>query len=46
MNIISNAPPEHDPLAASRTTADDRLLLSHWLPPQSGIVPLVRFRTH
>ena len=33
----------HDPLAASLTTADDRILLSHWLPPQSGIVPVIRF---
>lgn len=44
MNESDNADPAHDPIAASLTTADDRVRLSHWLPPQSGIVPLVRFR--
>jgi sulfoxide reductase catalytic subunit YedY len=34
--------PSHDPLAASLTTADDRVLLSKWLPPSEGIVPRVR----
>ena len=33
----------HDPLAASLTTADDRVLLNHWMPPQSGIIPVIRF---
>ena len=36
-------PPVHDPLAASLTQADDRVLLNHWLPPQAGIVPRIRF---
>jgi methionine sulfoxide reductase catalytic subunit len=31
-----------EPLEASLTHADDRLLLSHWLPPQDGIAPRVR----
>jgi methionine sulfoxide reductase catalytic subunit len=31
-----------EPLEASLTHADDRLLLSHWLPPQGGIAPRVR----
>jgi sulfoxide reductase catalytic subunit YedY len=35
----------HDPIEASLTKADDRIRLNHWLPPQAGIVPLVRFRT-
>lgn len=35
----------HDPLAAQLSDADDRLRLSHWLPPQKGIVPLIRLRT-
>jgi len=32
----------HDPLAASLSAADDRVLLSQWLPPSEGIVPRVR----
>jgi len=40
-----NAAPSHDPLAAKLSAADDRLLLSHWLPPQEGIVPRVRLGT-
>ncbi len=35
----------HDPLAASLSVADDRILLSHWLPPQEGIVPRIRVGT-
>ena len=31
-----------EPLEASLTHADDRLLLSHWLPPQEGVAPRVR----
>ncbi len=34
--------PPHDPLAAKLSAADDRILLSHWLPPQEGIVPRIR----
>jgi sulfoxide reductase catalytic subunit YedY len=33
---------EHDPLARSLSVADDRIRLSHWLPPRQGIVPQVR----
>ncbi len=44
MDNISNARPIHDPIEADLTKADDRILLSHWLPPQAGIVPLIRFR--
>jgi len=32
----------HDPIAASLSPADDRLVLSHWLPPQAGIIPRIR----
>ena len=35
----------HDPIEASLTGADDRLRLSHWLPPQSGVVPRFRLGT-
>ena len=35
-------PLPHDPLAAKLTSADDRLHLSDWLPPQWGIVPRIR----
>ena len=43
MNNLPRRPPGHDPIEASLTHADDRILLSHWLPPQAGIVPRVRF---
>ena len=39
LNGTRRAPPVHDRIAASLTPADDRLVLSHWLPPQEGIVP-------
>lgn len=42
MTTTRGVPPVHDPIAASLTPADDRLVLSHWLPPQEGIVPRVR----
>ncbi|MCJ2062794.1 molybdopterin-dependent oxidoreductase [Methylobacterium sp. J-088] len=41
MTDVSEMPP-YDPLAAKLSEADDRVLLSHWLPPQAGIVPLLR----
>jgi DMSO/TMAO reductase YedYZ molybdopterin-dependent catalytic subunit/thiosulfate reductase cytochrome b subunit len=40
-SVKVTAPP-HDPIAASLTPADDRIVLSHWLPPQEGIVPRIR----
>ena len=40
------APPAHDPLAAKLSAADDRVLLSQWLPPQAGVVPKVRIGRH
>lgn len=36
------APPAHDPIAAALSGADDRVVLSHWLPPHQGIVPRIR----
>ena len=32
----------HDPLAKRLSAADDRVRLSHWLPPQAGVIPRVR----
>ncbi len=43
MHSNSDTRPTHDPIQASLTPADDRVLLSHWLPPQSGVVPRIRF---
>jgi methionine sulfoxide reductase catalytic subunit len=38
--------PPHDPIAAALSSADDRLVLSHWLPPQTGIAPHIRIGNH
>ena len=43
MNTTSRVPPAQDPIQASLTQADDRVLLSHWIPSQAGIVPRIRF---
>jgi len=32
----------HDPLADRPSGADDRVRLSHWPPPQAGVVPRIR----
>lgn len=32
----------HDKLASELTPADDRVRLSHWLPPRAGILPHIR----
>ena len=34
--------PPHDRLASTLSAADDRIVLSDWLPPQNGIAPQVR----
>ena len=34
--------PPHDPIASTLSAADDRIVLSDWLPPQEGIVPSIR----
>ena len=31
-----------EPLEGALTDADDGLLLNHWMPPQTGIVPRIR----
>ncbi|NEU15041.1 oxidoreductase, partial [Methylobacterium sp. BTF04] len=41
MNIRASTA-AHDPIAAHLTLADDRVLLSKWLPPQAGVMPKVR----
>src|SRR5512141_3426718 len=46
MTDIDASPPSHDPLAARLSPADDRVRLSHWLPPQAGVVPRLRFGRH
>jgi hypothetical protein len=33
---------QHDPLAMKLSPADDRVMLSKWLPPQAGVVPRIR----
>ncbi|MGA9867220.1 MAG: molybdopterin-dependent oxidoreductase [Acetobacteraceae bacterium] len=42
MNTMRDIPPAHDPIEASLTQADDRIRLSTWLPPQTGVTPKVR----
>ena len=32
-----------DPLEQALSPADDRVRLSHWLPPQAGVMPKIRF---
>ena len=34
--------PPHDPITPALSAADDRITLSNWLPPQQGIVPVIR----
>jgi DMSO/TMAO reductase YedYZ molybdopterin-dependent catalytic subunit/thiosulfate reductase cytochrome b subunit len=38
--------PPHDPIASALSPADDRIVLTHWLPPRHGIVPHIRFGRH
>ena len=35
-------PPRHDLIASTLSAADDRIVMSEWLPPQEGIVPRIR----
>ena len=41
MSSTPGIPRTHDLLAAKLSAADDRVLLSQWLPPQAGVVPKV-----
>ena len=34
--------PLHDPIASTLSAADDRIVMSEWLPPQEGIAPRIR----
>jgi thiosulfate reductase cytochrome b subunit len=36
----------HDPLQQHLSSADDRIRLNEWLPPQAGIVPRIRISRH
>jgi len=40
-SVIIKSPP-HDPIASTLSSAEDRIVLSHWLPPREGIVPEIR----
>jgi methionine sulfoxide reductase catalytic subunit len=42
MDSVTIKLPPHDPIASTLSAADDRIVLSHWLPPQQGIVPRIR----
>jgi methionine sulfoxide reductase catalytic subunit len=33
---------QHDRLATNLSSADDRVRLNAWLPPQAGVVPKIR----
>lgn len=44
--MTDQSTPNHDPLSEKLTFADDRIKLSDWLPPRSGIIPRIRFGTH
>ena len=46
MSSVPVIPRIHDPLASKLSAADDRVLLTQWLPPQAGVVPKVRFGRH
>ncbi len=45
MDSLTDPLAASEPLRAKLSAADDRVRLNHWLPPQAGIVPLIRFRT-
>src|SRR6185437_16112962 len=42
MDSVKIGLPPHDPIASTLSAADDRIVLSEWLPPQEGIVPRIR----
>jgi len=46
MHIVRNTLPVHDPLEVSLSAADDRVRLSHWMPPQAGVMPKIRIGRH
>ena len=42
MTNTQSFPIPHDPIEANLSGADDRVLLSEWLPPQAGMVPKIQ----
>ncbi|HWC94233.1 MAG TPA: molybdopterin-dependent oxidoreductase [Pseudolabrys sp.] len=46
MTSTQPAAPAHDPIEAKLSSADDRVLLNDWLPPQIGVVPKIRIGRH
>jgi sulfoxide reductase catalytic subunit YedY len=42
MTSTHPAPLTHDPIEVNLSPADDRVLLTDWLPPQDGVVPKIR----
>jgi len=36
----------HDPIETCLNSADARVRLNHWLPPQAGVVPRIRIGQH
>src|SRR5665213_3421580 len=46
MTRIPPVPLTHDPIEDNISTADDRVLLNNWLPPQVGVVPKIRIGRH
>jgi methionine sulfoxide reductase catalytic subunit len=42
MTNLREVQPPHDPLEMRLTTADDRIRLNDWIPPQAGVMPCVR----
>lgn len=34
--------PHHDPIASTVSAADDRIVMSEWVPPQEGTIPRTR----
>ena len=44
--MTNQSTPNHDPLSEKLTFADDRIELSDWMPPRSGIIPRIRFGSH
>lgn len=43
---VTVKPPIHDPIASTLSSADDRIVLSHWTPPREGTVPHIRILGH
>lgn len=44
-SVEIKAPP-HGSLSSTLSSADDRIVLAHWLPPREGIIPQIRIGKH